>query len=158
MKIKEIKYSNYRKAFEVITKDRSYFFPYAAAEAIPTKENPIQEIYVDKEIGNEGFSYVLKSGEEETIHIEQVLDYNKDPEYLKNMLLYQLTLKAQERIEQSELSKREISRILRTSPTQLYRLLDQTNYKKSVGQMLALLEILNCEVEFVIKERDIKTA
>ena len=34
-----------------------------------------------------------------------------------------------------------------TSPTQLYRLLDQTNYRKSVDQMLQLLQVLDCDVQ-----------
>jgi hypothetical protein len=40
---------------------------------------------------------------------------------------------------------------LGTSPAQLYRLLDQTNYAKSIDQLLALLSILDCEVELVVK-------
>jgi hypothetical protein len=32
-------------------------------------------------------------------------------------------------------------------------LLDQTNYTKSIGQILALLEVLDCEVEFVVRDK-----
>ena len=49
------------------------------------------------------------------------------------------------------LSTREIIRRLGTSPAQYYRLLDQTNYRKSVRQLLALLHIVNCKVEFVVE-------
>ncbi len=56
---------------------------------------------------------------------------------------YRLTLEAQKRIKESRLSKREIIRRLGTSTAQLYRLLDQTNYRKSVDQMLAPLQVLN---------------
>jgi len=44
------------------------------------------------------------------------------------------------------LPRREIIRRLGTSASQFYRLLDQTNYKKSVDQVLALLNVLGCEV------------
>ena len=44
-------------------------------------------------------------------------------------------------------------RRLGTSATQFYRLLDQTNYKKSFGQLLSLLHVLDCDVELVVKER-----
>jgi hypothetical protein len=37
-----------------------------------------------------------------------------------------------------------------TSAAQLYRLLDQTNYRKSVDQVLALLQVLNCDVDLVV--------
>jgi len=63
-----------------------------------------------------------------------------------------LTLEAQKRIADSELSKREIVRRLGTSAA-LYRLLDQTNYRKSVDQVLALLQVLNCEVDLVVRPK-----
>lgn len=70
--------------------------------------------------------------------------------YLRDLLLYRLTLEAQTRIAESPLSKREIVRRLGTSAAQLYRLLDQTNYRKSVDQVLALLQVLNCDVDLVV--------
>jgi hypothetical protein len=53
----------------------------------------------------------------------------------------------------SPLSKREIARRLRTSAEQLYRLVDQTNYRKSVDQVLALLQVLDCDVDLVVRAR-----
>lgn len=82
-----------------------------------------------------------------------MLEYNQDPSYLRDLLLYRLTLEAQKRIAESALSKREIMRRLGTSAAQLYRLLDQTNYRKSVDQVLALLQVLNCEVDLVIRTK-----
>ena len=67
--------------------------------------------------------------------------------------IYKLTLEAQKRIETSLLSKREIIRRLGTSPAQLYRLLDQTNYRKSVDQVLALLHVLDCDVDLVVRAK-----
>jgi predicted XRE-type DNA-binding protein len=67
--------------------------------------------------------------------------------------LYKLTLEAQRRVEKSALSKREIIRRLGTSATQFYRLLDQTNYRKSVDQLLSLLQVLDCDVELVVRPR-----
>lgn len=87
------------------------------------------------------------------MHIEQVLEYNKDPDYLRDRLLYRLTLEAQKRIAASSLSRREIIRRLGTSATQLYRLLDQTNYSKSVDQLVSLLQILDCEVNLVVRAK-----
>lgn len=75
------------------------------------------------------------------------------PTYLRDLLLYRLTLEAQKRVAESPLSKREIVRRLGTSAAQLYRLLDQTNYCKSVDQVLALLQVLNCEVDVVVRTK-----
>jgi hypothetical protein len=69
------------------------------------------------------------------------------------MLLYRLTLEAQKRLETSPLSTREQIRRLGTSASQFYRLLDQTNYRKSIRQLVALLHLLDCDVEFVVKRR-----
>ncbi len=60
---------------------------------------------------------------------------------------------AQKRVAASPLSKREIVRRLGTSAAQLYRLLDQTNYRKSVDQVLALLQVLNCDVDLVVRTK-----
>jgi hypothetical protein len=72
---------------------------------------------------------------------------------LRDLVLYQLTLEAQKAINATPLARREIIRRLSTSPSQLYRLLDQTNYRKSVDQLLRLLKVLGCEVEFVVRSK-----
>ena len=109
----------------------------------------VTEISVDLEAGPEAFSYVLHSGHAGTVHVEQVLEYNEDPTYLRDLLLYRLTLEAQKRVAESPLPKREIMRRLGTCAAQRYRLLDQTNYRKSVDQLLALLQVLNCDVDLI---------
>jgi hypothetical protein len=151
MKIKKVTLNNRKKAFEVTTRSENYPFPYARLEIPPSRENPITRVYVDKELGNEAFTYELESGDEGTVHLDHVLEYNRDPRYMRDQLLYQLTLAAQKQVEASPLSKREIIRRLGTSPSQFYRLLDQTNYKKSIDQLMALLHILDCEVDLVVK-------
>ena len=151
MKIRKVVSNNRKKAFEVCTYSTMYLFPYAVVRPTPTKENKVIDTFVDEELGHEGFVYVLSSGEEGTVHIDHVLEYNKDPGYMADMLLYQLTLWAQEAVKQSPLSTREIIRRLGTSPAQYYRLLDQTNYRKSVRQLITLLHIVDCEVEVVLK-------
>ena len=98
-------------------------------------------------------TYRLESGGEGTVHIDHILEYNRDPRVLRDLLLYKLTPEAQQRVADSPLSKRELIRRLGTSATQFYRLLDQTNDKKSVGQMLSLLAILDCEVDLVVREK-----
>ncbi len=153
MKIDGVKQNNHRKAFEVKMGSRSLLYPYAKLDSRPGQGNRISEVHVDGEIGDEGFTYVLESGEEGTVHVEQVLAYNEDPGYLTELLIYRLTLQAQKRVEESGLSKREIIRRLGTSATQFYRLLDQTNYRKSLGQLVSLLHLLDCDVDLVVQPR-----
>ncbi len=153
MKIRAVIANNRKKAFEVGTSRKTLVFPYTKAEPQPTPDDKVARVYVDAELARDGFTYVLQSGKEGTVHIEQVLDYNQDPRYLRDMLLYRLTLEAQRRVAASPLSKRELIRRLGTSATQFYRLLDQANYRKSIDQLLALLQILDCDVDLIVRAR-----
>ena len=151
MKIRTVRANNRKHAFEVGTWRQQFLFPYSKADLRPTVADPIAAVAVDEELGREGFTYRLRSGKTGTVHIDQVLEYNQDPGYLRNLLLYKLTIETQKRVEKSGLAKREIIRRLGTSPAQFYRLLDSTNYRKSVDQMLYLLHVLDCEVDLVIR-------
>jgi len=155
MKIRSVKFNNKRKNFEVGASGKTYVFPYAKARPTPRSDDPVVGVYVDKELGGEGFTYELQSGKTGTIHVEQVLEYNRDPNYLRDLMLYKLTLEAQRRIAHSPLSKREIIRRLGTSATQLYRLLDQTNYQKSLDQLVSLLQLLECNVDLVVRAKSV---
>ena len=121
----------------------------------PSPADRVSEVFVDAELAREAFTYVLESGAEGSVHIDQVREYNADPEYLSEMVVYQLTVEAQKRVERSELSRRELIRRLGTSATQFYRLLDQKNTRKSIGQLIALLHILDCDVELRVKDRSV---
>jgi hypothetical protein len=153
MKIRSAKFNNKKKVFEVKTATKSYSFPYVKATPTPRAEDPVTRVTVDKEIGGEGISFELVSGKAGTVHIEQILEYNQDPNYLRDLLLYKLTLEAQKRVAESSLAKREIVRRLGTSATQLYRLLDQTNYEKSVDQLVSLLQVVDCDVDLVVRAK-----
>lgn len=153
MKILSVRLNSKKKAFEVKTSAGTYFFPYVKTKLTPTAKAPITRVYVDKELGGEGITYELASGKTGTVHVEQILEYNQDPHYLRDLLLYRLTLEAQRRIAVSPLAKRQIVRRLGTSATQLYRLLDQTNYEKSVDQLVSLLQVLDCDVDIVVRAK-----
>jgi hypothetical protein len=158
VKIRRVTANNRRKAFEVHTARGHFLFPYAKLEQRPSRNDPVKDVFVEKELGREAFTYVLASGVEGTVHLDHVLEYNEDPGHLRDLLLYRLTLEAQEKVKASPLSKREIIRRLGTSPTQFYRILDQRNYRKSVDQLLYLLHVLDCEVDLVVKDRAANTA
>lgn len=153
MKIRSVTHNNRKKAFEVKTSRKTFQLPYSQVDPQPSVVDPITQLFVDKDLGREGFTYVLESGKEGTVHSEQVLEYNQDPSYLRDALLYKLTIEAQKRVKASPLSKREIIRRLGTSATQLYRLLDQTNSRKSVDQLLSLLHVLDCDVDLLVRTK-----
>lgn len=153
MKIQSVTHNNRKRAFQVKASKKLFQLPYSKVDPQPGAADPINRVFVDKELGGEGFTYVLESGREGTVHSEQVLEYNQDPHYLRDALLYKLTIEGQKRVAASALSKREIIRRLGTSATQFYRLLDQTNYRKSVDQLLSLLHVLDCDVELLVRTK-----
>jgi len=152
MKIRKVTNNNKKRCFEIETAKRNYYFPHSRLRLKPSADDKIVEIYADPEIGREGLTYRLESGKEDTIHIDPILEYNRDPDYLRDMLLYRLTVKAQKLLESKKISKREVIRRLGTSPTQFYRLIDQTFYKKTIDQMIKLLAALDCTVDIVFKK------
>src|SRR5262245_54949382 len=153
MKIRSVRANNRRKAFEITAATKRLVFPFAKLEVPPTADDPIASVHIDRELGGEGLTYVLASGREGTVHVAHVLEYNQDYDHVRDQLLYRLTLDAQPRSAGTGLAKREIIRRVGRSPTQLYRRLDQTNYRKSVDQMLRLLQVLDCDVQLVVRAK-----
>ena len=153
MKVRSVEANNRKRQFDVRVGSALFPFPYSKAEPRPEGGDLVARVEVDPELGREGFSFELRSGRSGTVHVEQVLEYNEDPGYLRDQLLYKLTIEAQKRIAATALSRREIARRLGTSPTQLYRLLDQTNYAKSIDHLLRLLCVLGCDIDLGVRAR-----
>jgi len=154
MKIRSVKTNNRTREFLVTNfSGNEYSFPYFKAKPKPTATDPVADVIIDKELGKEAITYHLKSGSQGSVHIEQILEYNEDPKYLADLLTYKLSLEAKQRIEHSDLSRRQLAKRLKTSVPQLYRLLDPSNTTKSMSQLVALLHILNCDVDLVVRKR-----
>ncbi|MDP1587956.1 MAG: hypothetical protein Q8M07_09450 [Prosthecobacter sp.] len=156
MKITAVSFNNRKRQFDVDVDGKSLSFPYALLELRPQKGNLVAKVWIDQDFGGEGFTYHLKDQSEGSVHIEQVLEFNRDPDYMSELLLYKLSLAVKERLLTNEISQREMIRRLGTSASQYYRLLDPTYTKKSVGQMIGLLHLLGCEVDLVIKNSPAK--
>jgi len=149
-KIDFVSFNNRKRAIEVQTKQGAYELPFAKLTTKPTKGNPIVEIFVDKELARRCVTFKLKDGQEDSVPLEAFLDYNRDPEYLRQAEVHKLTVKAIELVENSGLAKRFICRQMGTSLSQLSRLLDPTNYDKSIDQMIRLLTLLGAKVEIKV--------
>jgi len=146
MKIKKVIANNRKKALEIEVDKKFLSLPFAKLPVKPTQSDKIEVVYVDSELGSTAVTYVLFSGKEGSIHLDAFLDYNRDPDFLREIALHKLTIDANKLLKASGLSKHELIRRLKTSPSQLYRLLDPTNYKKSIDEMLRLLAVLGYTV------------
>ena len=154
MKIRSVTVNNRKAQVELTTRSGDVFpVPFSRLDPAPSADDRIREIYVDRELASEAVTYVLESGAEGAVHVEQALEYNQDPAYLAELLIHQLTAEALKRIDSEGLSRRELARRLKTSVPQLYRLLDPTNNRKNISQLVSLLHILNCDVQLVVKHK-----
>jgi hypothetical protein len=156
MKVTKVLADNRKRVFAVHCGKRGgkrvLEFPFSKLRLCPSHNNSVSRAWPDPDVSNQGFSYELVSGHSDTVPLDAVLEYHRDPNYLREIILYKLTLAAQEIIKSKGIRKRELVRRLGTSPSQLYRLLDQTFYGKTIDQMHKLLHILGCALEVTIKE------
>src|SRR3989337_1803900 len=72
MKIQSVRHNNRKKAFEVKVPGRTFTFPYSKSAPQPTVDDPVRRVFIDEELGREGFTYVLSSGRSGTVHVGQV--------------------------------------------------------------------------------------
>jgi len=146
-KIKSVRLNNYAKKITVEVNDQTYDLPFAKLLSRPTHLNPIIEVFVDPDLGNEAVTYMLKDGKVDSVPVDAFFDYNRSPDYLKKIFLFEMTHAALERIKKTKISKNEICSRLKTSPSQLARLLDPGNSKKTIDKMLELLVVLDVDVQ-----------
>lgn len=150
MKISKVTANARKREVEIEAGEHKYAFPYAKLRTVPTTDDPITEIGADDDFGGEAFTYRLESGVEDTVHLDAVLEVNLDADYLQEVLLHRLTVEARNGLGEAGIGIRQAARMLGTSPAQLYRLLDPGNSGKSLGQLLALLHLVNRHVEVVV--------
>jgi hypothetical protein len=156
MKIRGVTAQGRKRAFEVRTAKGTYYFPFSRTEPTPSGSDPVVKVAPDPELGNEGFTYLLRSGLEGSVHVDSVLEVSKDPKYMADLVMYKLSLAAKQRIEESRKPIREVATALGTSPTQIYRLIDATNYTKSFTQLVALLNFLGWDVDVQVSRSEPK--
>jgi len=154
VKLRTVRVNNRKRQLELETRSGRLFpVPFSKLDPRPTLDDRVAEAYVDRELASEAITYRLESGADGSVHIDHALDYNRDPGYLAEILIHKLTVEASKRAEQSGLSRRELARRLGTSVPQLYRLLDAANTRKSFVQLVALLDVLECDVKVAVRPR-----
>jgi hypothetical protein len=92
MKILSVQVSTSAPAFRVRTAKSTYEFPFNKAQPSPSHTDPVVSVARDPELGNEGFTYYLQSGQVGSVHIDTVREVALDPDYLAELEAYRLTL------------------------------------------------------------------
>ncbi len=152
MKIRRVEFDNRRHSFRVLAAGKTYEMPYAAMDPRAGRLKVVKA-FADPELGREAFTYETDAGEVGVVHLDDVLLHHGDPRAELEQALYELTVEAETALRESRMSKRALARRLATSMSQLTRLLDATNRRKSVEQMMALLHALGREVRLVVHRR-----
>jgi predicted XRE-type DNA-binding protein len=107
-------------------------------------------VEVDTELGREAFTYTLNSGEFDTVHIDHVLHFVNEPEYVRELARHRLSMAAKKIVARSGVAKKELIRRLGTSPSQLDRLIDPSNRSVSIDKLIALLVACNCKIDLTV--------
>ena len=108
MKINTICLNNRAKTFCVETRKGTFEYPFARLDIRPTTKNGIREIFINSDLGREAVTYFLELGKENSVHLDAFLEYNKDPDYLRMLFLYELTVEGQKVMKISKLPKSEV--------------------------------------------------
>lgn len=153
MKIRLVEFDNRRQSFRVFAGGKVYELPYAAMDPRAGRLKVVKA-FADPELGREAFTYETDAGEVGAVHLDDVLLRHGDPRAQLDHALYELTIEAETALREARMSKRALARRLATSMSQLTRLLDATNRRKSVEQMMALLHVLGRDVRLVVHRRE----
>lgn len=148
-KYRAVTFNNKKKVFNLVyTSGLEIECPYSGLFI----NNKVVEVGLDKETGNHCFYFVLEDGEKHYITHDQPLYVVKNPDYIRHDTLCNVTIKLQNIMELRKISKREVARRLKTSVTQVNRLLDQTNYNKDLSRLIQMAAVLGYEFELSFKK------
>lgn len=127
-------------------------FPFANADPALPHQDAIETLFIDTEAARAAFTYVLGSGREGTIHVEQVLEYNLDPTYLRALLLYRLTRRSPEHNRRTTVIEAEIDAPAQDIGCAVESPSRQTNNRKSVERLIRVLYVLGRDVDLVVRD------
>ena len=148
---------NYQKNVLEITlqegrQTKKYSLPFAVLRGKKiSRKNCFSSITIDKELGNQAASFVLKDGSTGDFPADFVL-YYCDPTYDWSSI-NQLKRALKDRLGKSKLSVRVVADALNTSPSQVMRLLQENRISKQIAQLFQLAELAGYQIEFHLKKK-----
>ena len=155
-KFKAIRPNYRRRVLEVTLQEgrkmTRYNLPFAALKGRRiSSANRFASINIDQELGRQGATFVLADGTRGDLPADLVL-YYCDPTYDWSPI-NQLKHVLRDKLEASNLSVRGLADALRTSPSQVMRLLEENRGSKQLVQLLKLAELAGYRVSFILKRK-----
>ena len=148
---------NYRKGVLEVTlqegrKLADYTLPFSAIRGRRiSARNRFVSIDIDEELGGQGATFVLSDGTRGDLPADFVL-YSCDPSYDWSPI-NQLKRVLRDKLDASQLSVRVLADALRTSPSQVVRLLEENRGSKQLLQLLKLADLAGYRVTFLLKRK-----
>ena len=148
---------NYRKGVLEITlqegrKLSRHNLPFAALKGKRiSARNRFISIDIDQELMRQGATFVLADGSRGDLPADLVL-YYCDPSYDWSPI-NQLKRIVRDKLDASQLSVRVLADALKTSPSQVLRLLEENRGSKQLVQLLKLAELAGYRVTFTLKRK-----
>ena len=148
---------NYRKrVLEIALQEgrkRTYHnLPFAAFSGKRiSSRNRFVSIVIDPQLGRQGATFVLADGTQGDLPADLVL-YYCDPTYDWSPI-NQLKRVLRDKLDASKLSVRVLADALRTSPSQVVRLLEENRASRQLVQLLKLAELAGYRVTFSLKRK-----
>lgn len=153
---KEIKPNYRKKALEITLlegkKTKRYVLPFSVLHdnKIGT-HNRFTSIHIDKEVRNQGVFFTLEDGTQGDFPSDFVL-YHCDPSYDWSPI-NQIKRALKGKLGESRLSIRVVADALRTSPSQVMRLLEENRASTQLLQLFQLADLAGYRIEFRLKKK-----
>lgn len=129
-----------------------YSLPFAAFRGKRiSARNRFVSLDIDKELGRQGATFVLADGTRGDLPADLVL-YYCDPTYDWSPI-NQLKRALRHKLDASKLSVRVLADALRTSPSQVVRLLEENRGSKQLLQLFKLADLAGYRVSFTLKRK-----
>ena len=105
-------------------------------------------VWVDRETGGRSVGFEFSDGSIDYMPYDQPLFLTKEPEFLLQTHIEDLTSRIKSELKKQGISKRYLATRLGTSDNQIQRLLDPKILNKNLEQLYKIAALLGCEFEW----------
>ena len=148
---------NYRKNILEVTlqegeKNHGYSLPFSAfGDKKIGLKNRFISIEIDRELDRQAVSFILQDGSKGDFPADLVL-YYCDPDYEWSPL-NQIKKSIRDKLRQSGISLRVLADLLKTSPSQVVRLLDSKGLSKQFLQLSHMAALVGYQIQWQLKKK-----
>ena len=114
-------------------------------------KNKFVSLDIDEALDGQAVTFILQDGAKGDFPADLVL-YYCDPTYQWSPL-NQIKQAIKDKLKQSKVSIRVLANLLKTSPSQVLRLLNSTELSKQFLQLSHIAEVVGCQIQWQLKKK-----